>query len=526
MVCNETLNFAGSNQINVIQSAVNTVNPQFAQRNYPYIDGLACPMIAGSTGFTLDGVYFDIQHNNQYGLVISDSYSIVSNCSLGAGNLGASVGIIYQNASSAVIENLNSTGVSPFTDQSVVGQSQFGPPIPMVWFRTPDNTNLNLVPPAQVVMCGAHTLCGRGVLFDSFGATTGEGAIFSLGDAIWDQAATTPTFMFWGAAFLNVDITGVLNDSSQAAAIANWTQSSLSSVHLKNSLNAGDWPLVTGNPISGLEVDGVIDAFQTVNVVQNVTGIANIGQLNFQPPNASKTLHAQPLELGTTGLVFNTTIVTGLTATVNSSPSGTFAAEPWTVQVSCVGWDGGESELCNAVTVNPNGSQSISGSWTAVSGIQGYNVYLRGYRQNGSPLTTNSFTYTSFANDGAAPSFGASGSLIVSPENGGTVVTPNLIVPSGYNKVTATAPTLTGNRTLTLPDGNSNAALSASITTTTSPQTVTMPGITSSSKIALMPTNSTATLNGTYVSSKSSGSFVLTFSGPSGMNFDVIATAS
>ena len=469
MVCNETLSFGTSSQVEVIPSAVNTINPSFGQRNYALVSGLGCPMFAGNYSFSLDGVCFDIQNNGQYGLVVSGPYSIVSNCSAVANNLGTAVGLIYQNATNAVIENLNTLGASPQGDQSVVGQSQFGPPIGMVWFRTTDNPNLNLVPPAQVVLCGANTLSARGILFDSFGANVGLGTIFSLGDVTWDQAATTPTFMFWGFAFSDVAISGVVNDSSQAAVIANWTALSLSSVSLKNGVNAGDWPLVTGNPIIGLKVDGVVDSHQTVNVVQGITGIANIGQLNNPPPNASKTLHAQPLELGTNGVLFSTLKVVGLTAQVNNSPSGNFAAEAWTVQVSCVGWDGGESELSDAVTVNPNGSQSISGSWTAVSGIKGYNVYLRGFRQNGSPLTTNSFSYTSFSNDGANPTFGASGQLVVSPANGGTVVAQNIVVPSsGYNATTIAGQTLTANRTVTLLDASGTIPLLVSAPSTAS----------------------------------------------------------
>ena len=47
-------------------------------------------------------------------------------------------------------------------------------------------------------MKGKHSFCGRGILFDHLYASedANTDGIF-IGDAIWNQAATTPTVMFW-----------------------------------------------------------------------------------------------------------------------------------------------------------------------------------------------------------------------------------------------------------------------------------------------------------------------------------------
>jgi hypothetical protein len=411
---NETLDFASTNQLLAIPSVVNVTSPQFSQRNYVNLTGIASPMVAGNNTFTVDGVCITLPNNNQYGMIVSGLYSHLTNVAFNAGTNSSSVPLIYQNASSALLENFNADGDSVFGSGAVVGQSAFGPPIPLIWFRTSDNPNLNDVPPAQVVICGTNTMFGRGILFDSFGATTGEGTLFRIGDSLWDQGASTPTIMFWGSSFHNVDIAGIINDSSQCAALANWTAASLASVSLKNSENAGDWPLITGNPIVGLTVSGVNDAHQTVNIVQNLTGTANIGASNNFPPNVSKTLQAQPLELGTNGVLFAGTQVTGVAA--SASGVGTFTAGVWTAQISVLGFDGNESALSSAVSVTVNGSQGIAVSWTALPGYAGYFVYLSGFRQSNTPIAigTTSHTYTGFNNQGTAPSLGATGPVSVS----------------------------------------------------------------------------------------------------------------
>lgn len=531
LVCNETLAFGNACQISVIPGAVTTIDPNFGQRDYILVEGFGNPIFAGNYSFVVDGLGFQCQTNNQIGLLISGSYSQNSNCAFFTqNNTGTAVPLVYQNSTSALISNTNYSSYGPFGDVSIVGQSCFGPPIGSVWFRTTDNPNLNLVPPAQVTFSGMQTAAGRGVLFDSLGATLGEGIFFDLGDQFWNQAAITPTFMFWGSGFQDVKINNVVNDTSTCAVLANWTAALLSGVSINGGIVSDNFPVITGFPVTGLQASGTPGLNQSENVVEIITGTANIGSLNNTVPQASKTLQGQPMDLGTFGSVFAKVKVTGVTGM--ASGSGSFASEVWTVQVSCLCWDGTESDLSDIFTINPNpnGMQGLSLSWNAVSGTQGYLVYLRGFRQSNSPLTTNSVFYSGFSNAGSVPSLGgASGRLIVSPLNGGTVVTPNLILPSGVNKITAAAPTLTGDRVISLADGAQSTILSTSFTTVVSgsPYTVALQGVTSSSHAWIASVGAAAASDGTaYVISVGTNQVVINTSGNSGETFNVFATVN
>ena len=133
----------------------------------------------------------------------------------------------------------------------------WGPPIPALWLRSSDNPS---IPNGQVctgnfLMKGKHTFCGRGILFDHLYASdaANSNGIF-IGDAIWDQAATTPTVMFWGQQFIGVDLWNILNDTSQEAILANWTTYELADVKMRNCYNALQ-PLVTGRRVVRLVMD-------------------------------------------------------------------------------------------------------------------------------------------------------------------------------------------------------------------------------------------------------------------------------
>jgi hypothetical protein len=99
----------------------------------------------------------------------------------------------------------------------------------------------------------------------------------------------------------------------------------------------------------------------------------------------------------------------------SASGGGTIAAGTYSLYVTAVGWNGNESLPSSAATATVNGSQGIATSWTAIPGVQGYNVYLFGgiatspIRQNNSLITTNSFTFTVVSNDGAVPGVNTTG---------------------------------------------------------------------------------------------------------------------
>jgi hypothetical protein len=253
-IINETMTFTACNQVNA-KFAAPTMKQgaQFAQRNYLDIGGLGNPMISigedhGNTGgVEIDGLGFTCSSNGQNAVMVRSAfYTKISNCSFsGPPVFGNAIGLIYNGSCSfAVLADSNFEFSGP-----LVGG--WGPPIPALWLRSSDNRK---IPNGQdctgdFLMKGKHTFCGRGILFDHLYASDASNSdgIF-IGDAIWDQAATTPTVMFWGQQFIGVDLWNILNDTSQAAVLANWTTYELADVNMRNCYNALQ-PVVTGRRV-------------------------------------------------------------------------------------------------------------------------------------------------------------------------------------------------------------------------------------------------------------------------------------
>jgi hypothetical protein len=97
--------------------------------------------------------------------------------------------------------------------------------------------------------------------------------------------------------------------------------------------------------------------------------------------------------------------------------------------VTAIGWNGYENLVSVPASVTVNGSQGILSSWTISPGVMGYNVYASstglGFpkRQNGSIITTNSYTFTNLSNEGVTPSIDNTGMPLIDQHQ---IVTPLL----------------------------------------------------------------------------------------------------
>ncbi|MGC2014889.1 MAG: hypothetical protein WA274_08655 [Candidatus Acidiferrales bacterium] len=259
-IINETMTFTAYNQLNAKFAAPSMKQgAQFAQRNYLDIGGLGNPMISigedhgDSGGVEIEGLGFTCYSNGQNAVMVrSTFYTKISNCSFSAPPVyGNAIGLIYNGGCSfAILADSNFEFSGP-----LVGG--WGPPVPALWLRSSDDPG---IPNGQsctgnFLMKGKHSFCGRGILFDHLYASedANSDGIF-IGDAIWSQAATTPRVMFWGQQFIGVDLWNILNDTSQAAILANWTTYQLADVKMRNCYN-GLQPLVTGRPVVRLVMD-------------------------------------------------------------------------------------------------------------------------------------------------------------------------------------------------------------------------------------------------------------------------------
>jgi hypothetical protein len=259
-IINETMTFTAYNQLNAKFGAPSMKQgAQFAQRNYLDIGGLGNPMVSigedhGNSGAVeIEGLGFTCYSNGQNAVMVrSTSFTKISNCSFSAPPVyGNAIGVIYNGGCSfAILADSNFEFSGP-----LVGG--WGPPVPALWLRSSDNPG---IPNGQsctgnFLMKGKHSFCGRGILFDHLYASedANTDGIF-IGDAIWNQAATTPTVMFWGQQFIGVDLWNILNDTSQAAVLANWTTYELADVKMRNCYNALQ-PLVTGRRVVRLVMD-------------------------------------------------------------------------------------------------------------------------------------------------------------------------------------------------------------------------------------------------------------------------------
>jgi hypothetical protein len=543
LIINETIVYAGTNSIYSPFGSTTQNSPQFAASAKPTIAGLGNPMFLLANSCSLFNLGFDASIGNglnqvMFGTGEGASYVSVRQCSFTVNNNGTSVPLIYNGqVSGNSIEDLTCLGVSVLGDVDQVGQSSQGPPVPLVWLRASDNPLQGGIGPAGVTMSGGYNaFCSRGILVDQKYRTTGSTTTYQfLGYGfMWNQAMTQPAVMFWGQGASEIVIGPILNDSSFLPVLANWCFQGLSDVSLVGSSHAGSAPLICGSLIPNLAVSdcSLNPIGQTTSLTNRQTATVNPGNgPSIHPTTSGLSIQAQPFKLSNSGVVFGAVPrLTGVTAA--DAGAGSLSAGTYTVEVTQAGWDGGETGTSNVVSVTIAANHAIAVTWPSIGGFQGVNVYFDGFKQNASPLTGTSTTISSFGNQGIAPTDDATGlpSILNNANSGGLAVIQELILPSGTNKISATAPTLTGNRTLTLADGAQSTVLATSLTTTLngSPYTISLAGLTSSSHVSITPTNSVAAADNAtgsvYVGTKGAGTVVINTGATAGETFDIVAT--
>jgi hypothetical protein len=293
------------------------------------------------------------------------------------------------------------------------GNINIGPNIPLLSLRADEYGNLA---PNGLIMDGNNTFAGRGIMFDgTLGQFTNQAEI-----SIYEnEAPCTPTVMILGTASGDgiIRLQHFQNDSQQGAIIGNWARfTSPPGVIIENCVMSGTSSVITGSAIPGVIFTAINqNTGQNFNYQQPM----RVGQGGDGLPDAFLTgvayqgvpqMMAGPLN---PCLAWPLAPVVGVSA--STSGSHTITAGTYQVIVTPVGWNGfeGLSGLGSVASVTVNGSQGISVSWTAQAGVKGYNVYLFGVgspvRQNGSPVTTNSYLITSNANQAAFPAVDCTG---------------------------------------------------------------------------------------------------------------------
>jgi hypothetical protein len=217
--------------------------------------------------------------------------------------------------------------------------------------------------------------------------------------------------------------------------------------------------------------------------------------------------------------------------TAAATPSvGTIPAGTYTLAVTGVGFNGGETLISNTQAVTVNGSQNIQVNWSSgVANVQGYNVYAgtggaAGNKQNSSPIQALTFTFASLSNNGSPPNANTTGSPNLYP---GVIEAPILRLTNGalsLFKMDSSLPTLTANRTLSYGDGAGSVVVSATLTTTgATSDNVAVQGATSSSHCQLTPGNASAATNiaTTFISANAANQVTVTHTATASMVYFV-----
>lgn len=544
---NETIGLTNYDSILGSRSAIFCVGGEFSAFMAPEIFGQASPMIqfggiSGQTSGThLENLFVVCNGNGQNGIVLNECfYNQIRDCvfSASTSNGGTNVALTFNGPGvSTEMRNCTFAGTGAYGQSQLAGQSFLGPCVGSVVFRAADNPNFQNLGIDKFVLNGVNTGAGRGIMFDGQYGFVGEALDFQI-NQVWIQGSTTPSIMFYGygvgaSSPTYVRIHDITNDSSSTAILANWSGSiRLAEVDDSNTANQ-IFPLVTGNAIQGLVVSafGAQSVGQTVNTTKFITGASNVGSVTNPPPQSVLFENSTAHSLGVGGAIFAPVLPTSASLAAASSGAGTIPAATYPVNVTFVGWDGGETAPQETVNVTVDGSHGIQVSWTQPSGFQGTYIYINNVR-NSTVYTSSPQTFSSisaFVNSAITQVDGTGLPLINTVE----VITPILIMPSGVNKLTAIAPTMTGNRNFLLADGSQSSIIPGDLSTSGSTTTtVTMQGVTASSHVTFSPTNAAATTMmltapGIYISSITANTVVFTHAASlAGATFQIQATVN
>ena len=440
-IINETITLGGNQ--NLSAAAVGTANVSdggpFGQQNYVALEGLGNPMIYSPNGAvtmnrlgTLTGQGSANTANGLNAVMLGGWYNKVDRCSFYVGANGTSCPLIFGGVSSALhLSDCSFQGTSILggTD-TVVGQSNFCPPVPILWFRTSDNPANGGDVTGSAKMTGVNTFNGRAVLIDQTYHAEGTALGFDFGSMLWNQGASQPFLMVLGSV-TDVRLDGVLNDSSFCAALANW--GNVVTCTLTNFTGAGSYPPLTGLPVQNFKTDCAI-AKQNISAVRELTnGTTSIGAFQFPTTTAGREFDL-PVYINKNGALF--VLPDLIPLTLSASGSGTWAAGIYTVQLFFQGWDGGIFVASLPTTVAVTLDQEIVVSWTQESGWQGAYVSVNGQIQNTGLITGATVTLSGSATYTTAPTQSGSGLPLVS---GSGILTPQLCITVGGAPASATS---------------------------------------------------------------------------------------
>jgi hypothetical protein len=260
LITNETITFAGGNNIYSPFGSSYNSSPQFGVGNYATVTGLASPlMYLSGTQILVQGIGFYPgsgltgnvnQQNGQYGMISQAGKQIFRDCAFFSGPSSTSVPCIFNSgqfgSSSIVMQDCQFGGSTSFGNASVPGQSAQGPAIGNLLLHCNDQGFGAGV--AQFSLFGNCSFSGRGILMDNKNWTTSTVSGYQFGGlgTIEYQSPNTASVMCWGPIFGGVSVLGWLNDSAQGALVANWTSTALSGVSLSGT-TSGNASLITGN---------------------------------------------------------------------------------------------------------------------------------------------------------------------------------------------------------------------------------------------------------------------------------------
>ena len=376
---NETITLGGYQNLHCpFGTSYFTQGGSFGQINYSLINGLGNPMIYGPHGaVSLSRLGFNSTAGNGLNAVMFTDIPAVNinQCSFNVAANGTSTPLIFNgDCANMVLNNCNFAGTSILGGvDSAAGQSNFCPPVPVLSFRSSDNPASGGIPPSGVIMSEFHTFNGRAVLIDGTYDTAGGCQSFRFeAGAFWNQGASQP-FLTVTDSVMDIVLNGVINDTSFAAAVANWK--SIQRLEMNNFVGAGGYPAITGSPIIALETDSPY-VYQNVYSTRQISGLrTSIGGLNFPVTNSGVEFD-QPVYINKNGALF--VLPDPVVLTVIASGSGTWSAGTYTVQIFFQGWDGGIFVASLPTTVVVGASQQIVASWSQESGWQGAYISVNG----------------------------------------------------------------------------------------------------------------------------------------------------
>jgi hypothetical protein len=416
LVANESIFYLGSNHVTVPFGSSGANTPQFGQRNYVPVSGIAKSyfIFNRSNSNVIDGLEFLGGHNGQNYVLFNDSdYDWVKDVSLAnQSNSGTSVGLTYQNDSSwQRLTNIHSLSYSPLGNIHRAGLIPYGPPIPMIWFRSSDGGGQTVVP-SSVTMDGKNHINGRGILFDLAFRATGAFSNHFF-DNLYDQAATTPTVMVYGGTGStggNLEINYPTNDSAGIAVFANWSNM-VGPVRIKSGLTSsngfGFAGLVTGSVIPGLTIYGggrlINNVGQNINVLIDQAGGAIGGFYNTRINNVTQpavsglqsfTGFGQPVRFygpWYPPAFWEFPPIVDLSTSYPTS-GGKVPVGTHTYCVAAVGWTDGWGACSNTISVTTTaGNQTVRLAWSPVNGARGYMVFRDGLQCPGGIATGYSY---------------------------------------------------------------------------------------------------------------------------------------